>query len=110
MFVPIDGRVFRYEVSTAGIKLIPSYVDKVINWPQPTTGRDLAAFLGFTNYYRKLLADFAKRTAGLNAVKSKKSIEWTEELVNDFNAVKICLPKLPAKPLLIFLLTPNHLF
>ena len=49
-----------YEVSTAGIKLIPSYVDKVINWPQPNTGKDLAAFLGFTNYYREFLTDCAK--------------------------------------------------
>ena len=49
-----------YEVSTEGIKLIPSYVDKVINWPQPATGRDLAAFLGFTNYYREFLPDLQK--------------------------------------------------
>ena len=33
-----------YEVSTAGIKLIPSYVDKVINWPQPTTGKEWQRF------------------------------------------------------------------
>ena len=42
-----------YEVSTEGIKLIPSYVDKVVNWPQPAIGRDLAAFLGFNNYYQE---------------------------------------------------------
>ena len=65
-----------YEVSTEGIKLIPSYVDKVVNWPQPATGRDLEAFLGFTNYYRKFLTDFANMTTGLNAVKSKKIIGW----------------------------------
>ena len=49
-----------YEVSTEGIKLIPSHVDKVINWPQPTTGRDLAVFLGFTNYYCEFLPGFQK--------------------------------------------------
>ena len=64
-----------YEVSTAGIKLIPSYIDKVVNWPQPATGRDLAAILRFTNYYCDLLPDLAKMTAGLNTVKSKKIIE-----------------------------------
>ena len=39
-----------YEFTSKGIKLIPSYIDKVVNWPQPTTGRDLAGLLGFTNY------------------------------------------------------------
>ena len=62
--------------------MIPSYVDKVVNYPQPATGRDLAAFLGFTNYYREFLPDLAKMTDGLNAVKSKKIIEWTENLVH----------------------------
>ena len=55
--------------------MIPSYVDKVINWQKPPTGRDLAAFLGLTIYYREFLPDLAKITAGLNAVKSKKIIE-----------------------------------
>ena len=55
--------------------MIPSYIDKVVNWPQPTSERDLASFLGFTNNYCEFLPDFAKITAGLNAVKSKKVIE-----------------------------------
>ena len=66
--------------------MIPSYIDKVVIGPQPTTGRDLAAFLGFTNYYREFLPDFAKMTVGLNAVKSKKITEWNENLVYCFNA------------------------
>ena len=84
-----------YEVSTEGNKLIPRYVDKVVNWPQPATGRVLAAFLGFTNYYRKFLPDLAKMTAGLNAVKSKKFIEWNENLVHCFNAVKTMFAQAP---------------
>ena len=33
-----------YEVSKEGIKLIPSYVDKVLNWPTPKTGRSWQHF------------------------------------------------------------------
>ena len=57
----------------------------------------MAAFLGFTNYYREFLADFAKRTHGLNAVKSKKIIEWNEDLVNDFTAVKTMFAHAPCR-------------
>ena len=38
-------------VSAEGIKLIPSYVQKITDWPLPLTGKELSAFLGFTNYY-----------------------------------------------------------
>ena len=71
-----------------GIKLIPSYIDNVVNWPPPSTGRELAVFLGFINYYSEYLPDFFKMTAGLNAMKTKKIIEWNENLVHCFNAVK----------------------
>ena len=99
-----------YEVSTEGIKLVPSYIDKAVNWWHPTTGRDLAAFLGFTNYYHEFLPAFGKMTSGLNAVKSKKIIEWNENLVHCFNAVKTMFTKAPYEPLLIFLFIPNRLF
>ena len=71
--------------------MIPSYVDKVINWPQPATGKDLAAFLGFTKYYCEFLVDFAKRTAGLNKLKSSKVLNGP----NDFNAVKEMFAQAP---------------
>ena len=64
-----------YEVSTTEIKLIPSYIGKVVNWLQPYTRRDLELFLGFLNYYSEFLPDFAKITVGLYAVKSKNIIE-----------------------------------
>ena len=75
MPVQVQVEYLGYEVRTAGNKLISSYIDKVVSWPKPATGRDLAAFLGFTNYYCEFLPDSAKMTAGLNAVKSKKIIE-----------------------------------
>ena len=86
-----------YEVSQEGIKLIPSYVDKVLNWPTPETGKELAAFLGFTNYYREFMPDFAKMTADLNTEKSKKVIVWTENLLNCFNKVKTMFTQAPCR-------------
>ena len=60
-----------YEVSMAGIKLIPSYIDKVVNWPQPTSERDLASFLGFTNNYCEFLPDFAKNDSWFECCETK---------------------------------------
>ena len=57
----------------------------------------MASFLGFTNYYLKFLPDFAKMTAGLNAVKSKKVIEWTENLVHCFDAENTMFAQAPCR-------------
>ena len=42
----------------AAIKLIP--IDKVVNWSQSSTGRELAAILGFTNYHSKFFIRFCE--------------------------------------------------
>ena len=52
-------------VSIERVKLIPSYVQKITEWPLPQTGKELTAFLGFTNYYRDFLPGFANITAEL---------------------------------------------
>ena len=52
-----------YLVSAEGVKLIPSYVQKITEWPLPQTGKELSTVLGFTNYYRDFLPGFANVTA-----------------------------------------------
>ena len=59
--------------------------------------RELVVFLGFTNYYREFLLDFVKMTAGLNAVKAKKIIEWNENQVHCFNSVKTIFTQAPCQ-------------
>ena len=38
-------------INAEGIKLVPSYVQKLLDWPIPATGKELSAFLGFAGYY-----------------------------------------------------------
>ena len=56
-------------ISADGIKLVPSYVQKLIDWPLPATGKELSAFLGFAGYYREFLPGYAHVTANLNMKK-----------------------------------------
>ncbi len=81
-------------VNAEGIKLIPSYVQKIVDWPLPQTGKELSAFLGFTNYYRDFLPGFANVMAELNSVKNnmnlgmgKSQIHFTETF-NVFRLIK----------------------
>jgi len=84
-------------VDAEGVKLIPSYVQKITEWPLPQTGKELSAFLGFTNYYRDFLPGFANVTAELNSVKNNKSIAWTTEMINNFNTLKQMFAAAPCR-------------
>ena len=60
-------------INAEGIKLVPSYVQKLLDWPNPATGKELSAFLGFAGYYGEF-PWYAHVTANLNEVKKKRSI------------------------------------
>jgi len=39
-------------VSERGVQMVPCYVQKILEWPLPQTGKQLKQFLGFIGYYR----------------------------------------------------------
>ena len=76
---------------------MPSYVQKIIDWPTPATGKELSAFLGFTGYYREFLPGYVHITAKLNEVKNKRTITWTEEMKQNFNTLKQMFASAPCR-------------
>jgi len=53
-------------VSEKGIEMVPSYVQKIVDWPLPQTGKQLKQFLGFVGYYRGFIPDIADLTFEMN--------------------------------------------
>ena len=47
-------------VSSKDIETDPKKVEAVKNWTVPRTVTDVWSFLGFTNYYRRFIKDYAK--------------------------------------------------
>jgi hypothetical protein len=43
-----------------GIKMDPSKLEAVRKWPTPANMKDIQKFIGFANYYRRFIKDFAK--------------------------------------------------
>ena len=39
-----------HSVSNSGVSMINSYIDKIRDWPLPSTGKELVSFLGFCSY------------------------------------------------------------
>jgi hypothetical protein len=62
-------------VSAKGISFNPDSIDSVKQWPIPRTKKELESFLGFANYHRYHIKEFAKLAEPLHesVKKSKKS-------------------------------------
>ena len=78
-------------ISKDGIEKSPEYIDKIQNFPKPTTITQMRRFLGLANFQRKFVKDFSTITKPLTAQTSgpkKKSITWTEEMNLAFETIK----------------------
>ena len=53
----------------------PEKVSAVMDWPVPKTVKQVQAFLGFANFYRRFIRNFAMITVPLTSL-TKKSTEW----------------------------------
>ena len=68
-----------HSVSSNGVSTISSYIDKIRDWPLPSTGKELVSFLGFCSYYRGFIPEFSKTTAGLNKLRNEKTLNLSPE-------------------------------
>ena len=66
-----------YLVGADGIKMNPKKLATVSDWPVPRTLRDVQAFLGFTNFYRRFIDRYAEKALALNALTKKDTRGFT---------------------------------
>ena len=64
-------------------------LDKVASYPCPKSIKDVRAFLGLCNYYRRFVKGFANIARPLNELLQKDTeFQWTEECSNAFNTLR----------------------
>ena len=59
-------------IRNEGIQVDPKKVGVVEKWPVPTTLKGIRSFLGFCNYYRRFVKDFAGIASPLSALRKKR--------------------------------------
>ncbi len=47
-------------ISVDGIKMDPAKIQTIVEWEEPKTLKQVQAFLGFRNFYRRFIRNFAK--------------------------------------------------
>lgn len=62
-------------VTPGGIEMDKTKVEAVVTWQEPATKKQLQAFLGFANFYRRFIKNFSGITRPLHDL-TKKTAEW----------------------------------
>ena len=82
-------------VSDKGIETDPKKIEAIVDWPIPKTIHDVCSFLGFTNYYRKFIYNYAQKAkplniliSGENAKKKHSKVDWTDDGQAAFDLLK----------------------
>src|SRR3954467_5213615 len=93
-------------ISDQGIQVDPKKIESIRVWPTPRNLSELHSFLGLTNYYRRFINEYAKKTGPLNQLLRKdQEFRWTKDcdVAMKFLQEKLCqapilVPADPTKP------------
>lgn len=82
-------------VGPKGIRMDPSRVATVKEWPEPGSFRDIQVFLGFTNFYRRFIRNYARVSyplsnllKGMERGRKTGPFRLTSEAIAAFNRLK----------------------
>lgn len=76
----------------------PDKVSAAVDWPRPTTQREVRGFLGLTGYYRRFVREYGMIASPLTAILKKEAprpFEWTAEAEVAFGRLKRVLTEAP---------------
>ena len=83
-------------ISANGVRLDPEKVEKVKEWPGPTTLQDVRSFLGPANYFRKSMQGYSQMVSPLtDLTRTHEAWKWTDECIEAFEKVNYSLTHAP---------------
>ena len=89
-------KILGHIVSQKSVSMDPSKIEAVKNRIPPRTVKEVQAYLGLCNYYRRFIKDFSKIAAPLFRLLQKdKKWEWTAECQKAFEDLKDALTSYP---------------
>jgi len=85
------------------VRIDPTRVEKVLNYPRPTNVKQLATFIGMASYYSHSIPNYAETAACLNDLRKKRTkFKWTDECEESFSKLKFALSNPPTLKLADF--------
>lgn len=95
-FAALEVKLLGHLISGDGIRVDPDKVAWVSQIPRPTSGPQVASFLGLANYFRKFLPSFSSVAAPLETLRCKKGpVSLSATQVEAFETLKKLLANAP---------------
>src|ERR1700712_4404850 len=80
-----------------GVRMDPAKVQAILDWEAPTSVRSIRSFLGFANFYRTFIKDYAKIAMPLTQLTHKdQDFVWTQDTADAFEQLKRIFTTAPA--------------
>lgn len=85
-----------FVIGPQGIEMDKEKIKTVTEWKQPTRVKEIQSFLGFCNFYRRFIKDFASLARPMTKLTHKDSkFEWGEEQEKAFETLKKAITSEP---------------
>ena len=89
IFDVTKGNLLGHIVSDLGISIDPERTTTILNLPAPTSKKEVQAFMGVINFFRRFVSDFDVMVKPIhNQIKKDRSFSWTDDVENDFVRIK----------------------
>ena len=76
-------------VGADGIKVDPSKIEAVRDWPRPRNASEVRSFLGLAGYYRRFVEGFSKIAAPMTELTTKNlKFIWSDKCEDSFQELK----------------------
>ena len=83
------------------LRIDPSKVEAIVNWPTPKSITEVRSFLGAAQYWRKFISNFSAIAAPMHAVTSvKRAFQWGGKQQKAFEPLKEKISSTPFLSLL----------
>ena len=90
-----------YIVGGGELKIDPSKVEVIVNWPKPNNVTDVRSFLGETQYWRKFITNFSFIASPLHALTGMNRVfQWEGKAQKSFKTLKEKISTAPVLSLL----------
>ena len=75
-------------ISHGQLKMDPKKIEALHSWPTPRSKKDVQQFLGFVNFYRRFVKDFAKTARPLNHLCGSAPWTWSSAEDEAFSSLR----------------------
>lgn len=89
--------VLGHVMDKCGITMSEDKIGKVMDFPDPATGKELKSFLGLANYFRPHIPNYGQIARPLEAMVAnyqqvkRKRLAWSDETKNAYNDIKVAI-------------------